>query len=104
VGTYLTRIGVVETPECWWCKEALQSVEHLFTECRRWRKQRRKLVRELEKIGISWQSQGERKWVAGLLGNEKAVAPKMIKDHRRGRERRSQRKGIRMGAEKRSSR
>ena len=23
VGTYLTRIGVIETPECWWCKEVL---------------------------------------------------------------------------------
>ena len=75
VGTYLTRIGVIETPECWWCKEVLQSVEHLFTKCRRWRKQRRKLVRELEKKGIPWQIQGERKWVASLLGNEKAVAP-----------------------------
>ncbi len=31
VGTYLARIGVLETPECWWCKETVQSVEHLYT-------------------------------------------------------------------------
>ena len=75
VGTYLARIGVIETPECWWCKEVVQSVEHLYKKCRRGRKERRKLVRELDKEGVLWQAQGERKWLAGLLGNEKAVAP-----------------------------
>ena len=75
VGTYLARIGVIETPECWWCKETVQSVEHLYTRYRKWRKERRKLVRELEKEGVVWQAQGERRWLASLLGNEKAVAP-----------------------------
>ena len=40
----------------------------------KWRKQRRKLVRELEK-GVKWQPQIERRCLAGLLGDEKAVAP-----------------------------
>ena len=43
--------------------------------CRKWRKERRKLVRELKKEGVLWRAQGERKWLADLLGNEKAVAP-----------------------------
>ena len=38
-------------------------------------KERRKLVRELEKEGVLWQAQAERRWLAGLLANEKAVAP-----------------------------
>ncbi len=75
VGTYLARIGIIETPECWWSKETVQSVEHVYTRCRKWRKERRKLVRELEKEGIIWQPQVERRWLAGLLANEKAVAP-----------------------------
>ena len=75
IGTFLTRIGVIESPECWWCGETEQSVEHLYTKCRRWRKERRKLVRELEKEGIRWQAQAERRWVADLVANEKAVAP-----------------------------
>ena len=50
-------------------------MEHLYAKCRKWRKERRKLVRELEKEGITWQPQAERKWLAGLLANEKAVAP-----------------------------
>ena len=70
VGTYLARIGVIETPEYCWCKETVQSVEHLYTRCRKWRKERRKLVRELEKEGVVWQAQGERRWLASLLGNE----------------------------------
>ena len=37
--------------------------------------ERRKLVRELEKEGVRWQPQVERRWLAGLLANEKAVAP-----------------------------
>ena len=75
VGTYLARIGVIEAPDCWRCKEGVQSVEHLYAKCRKWRKERRKLVRELEKEGVIWQPQVERRWLAGLLVNEKAVAP-----------------------------
>ena len=77
IGIFLTRIGVIESPECWWCGcgETEQSVEYLYTKCRRWRKERRKLVRELEKEGIRWQAQAERRWVADLVANEKAVAP-----------------------------
>ena len=75
VGTYLARIGKIETPQCWWCKEPAQTVEHLYTRCRKWRRERRKLVRELEKEGVTWQTQVERRWLAGLLANEKAVTP-----------------------------
>ncbi len=72
---FLARIGVIETPECWWCGAAEQTVEHLYARCRKWRKQRRKLVRELGKEKIQWQTQVERRWLASLLGDEKAVAP-----------------------------
>ncbi len=75
VETFLVRIGVIETPECWWCGATEQTVEHLYAQCRKWRKQRRKLVRELEKEGVKWQPQVERRWSAKLLGEEKAVAP-----------------------------
>ena len=43
--------------------------------CRKWKRERRKLVRELEKEGVTWQAQVERRWLAGLLANEKAVTP-----------------------------
>ncbi len=45
IGIYLARIRKIETPECWWCREPVQSVEHLYTRCRRWRRERRKVVR-----------------------------------------------------------
>ena len=28
VGTHLVRIGAIETPQCWWCREPVQTVEH----------------------------------------------------------------------------
>ena len=75
VGTFLARIKVIETPECWWCGEAEQSVEHLYAKCRRWRKERRKMVRELYTEGVRWQAQAERKWLAELLAHERATKP-----------------------------
>lgn len=75
VGTYLARIGAIETPQCWWCNGAEQTVEHLYTKCRRWRKERRKLMRTLCKEGISCQGWTERKRLAELLANEKAIGP-----------------------------
>ena len=68
------RIGVIETPKCWWCGASEQTVQHLYAWCRKWRKKRRELIRELEKEKIDWQPQVERKWLANLLGNVKAVA------------------------------
>ena len=52
--------------------EAEQSVEHLY---RRWRKERRKMVRELYTEGVRWQVQAERKWLADFLANERATKP-----------------------------
>ena len=67
VGSFLMRIGVIETPGCWWCEAAEQIVQHLYARYQKWSKQRRKLIRKLEKEKISWQLQVERKWLANLL-------------------------------------
>ena len=69
----MARIGKLESPQCWWCWEPVQTVEHLFTKCRRWRKERRKLLRSLYKEGIRWQGWTEKKGLAELFANEKAV-------------------------------
>ena len=75
IGTFLARIGVIETPECWWCGEAEQSVEHLYTKCRRWRRQRRKLIRSLSEKNISWQGWTEKKGLAKLVADRRALEP-----------------------------
>lgn len=79
VGVFLERIRVVETAECWWCRQAEQSVIHLYAKCRKWRKERRVLKRELQQLGITWQRRTEKRWLANLLANllanEQAVAP-----------------------------
>ena len=75
VGTFLARIGMIETPECSWCGAQQQMVIHLYTICRKWRKERRKLSKELSRLGISWQPWPERRWLGRLLANERAIGP-----------------------------
>ena len=53
-------IRVINTPECWWCGVHEQMVIHLYAECRRWRRERRKLNRELGQLRIGWQPRSER--------------------------------------------
>ena len=77
-GTFLERIGVVESAECWWCGDKEQSVMHFYTKCRKWRTQRRILIKELGKIGARWQRRPERKWLAELQANERAVGPLLV--------------------------
>lgn len=71
----MVRIGVIETLKCWWCGATKQTVKHLYARCQKWRKQKKKLVYKLEKKSVKWQLQLERKWLANLLENEKAVTP-----------------------------
>ena len=78
IGTFLKRIGAVESAECWWCGNREQSDLHLYTSCRKWRKERRVLKKRLAKIGIQWQSRPETKWLAELLANEQAVGPLLV--------------------------
>lgn len=65
MGTFLARIDVVETPEWWWCRAVEQTGEDLYARCRKWRKQRRILVRELGKDGVQWRRWGWEKMVSG---------------------------------------
>ena len=69
IGVFLERIGVTETADCCWCKQAEQSVDHPYTKCRKWQRERGVLKRELKVLGIG----PERRWVANLLANEQEV-------------------------------
>ncbi len=78
IGTFLNRIGAVESAECWWCRNREQSALHLYTSCQKCRKERRVLSRSLGKVGIQWQRRPEKKWLAELLANERAVGPLLV--------------------------
>lgn len=47
----------------------------MYTRCRKWRRERRVLQRELQVLEIEWQHRPERRWVANLGANEQAVRP-----------------------------
>ena len=44
------KYGWVESDQCWWCGCGRQSREHLFKECRTWKKEIRELWKEVGKI------------------------------------------------------
>jgi hypothetical protein len=50
IGPYLKRIGKSEDDKCWWCKKgARQTREHLFKECRKWKREQADLWEGLGK-------------------------------------------------------
>jgi hypothetical protein len=54
-GAHLLRIGKVGDAQCWWCGGNSQTVAHLLLRCRKWRRQRDTMLRELraKKVLIS---------------------------------------------------
>ena len=66
----------------------------------------KKLVRELEREGVRWQLPVERGCLAGLLGDEEAVAPLLnfFENNRNRRNRGGEGEGVGMGTEKRPRR
>ncbi len=56
-------------------ERADQSVDHLYTTCRKWRREKKVLKKELRERGIGWQRRRESRWLANLLANEQAVRP-----------------------------
>ena len=90
IGTFLVKTGVRETSECWWCERREQSVEHLCTKCRRWRKQWRKLVRSLSVKSINWQGWTEKKGLASLVADKKSAGTTVgVFKNNRGRRQKS---------------
>lgn len=78
IGTFFEWIGAVEPAECWWCGDGEQSLLHLYINCRSRRSERRVLKRNLDKIGIRWQRRPEKKRLAELLANQRAIGPLLL--------------------------
>jgi hypothetical protein len=43
---HLLRINKVEEARCWWCDGSRQTVAHLMLECRKWRRERKTMLRK----------------------------------------------------------
>lgn len=54
-GEYLLRTKQAQDARCWWCNSSKQIVLHLLMECRRWRRERDVMLRDMhrKKIKIS---------------------------------------------------
>lgn len=52
IGTYLYQIHAREDTTCQGCGSPRETIHHLLFECRKWRRQRNKLYRDLEMDGV----------------------------------------------------
>lgn len=54
-GEYLLRTKQAQDARCWWCNSSRQTVVHLLMECRKWRRERDVMLRDMhqKKIKIS---------------------------------------------------
>lgn len=52
--TFLVRIKVIKTPECWQYGATKQTVQYLYAQYQNLRKQRKILMHKLEKKDIKW--------------------------------------------------
>lgn len=54
-GEYLLRTKQAQDARCWWCNSSKQTVVHLLMECRKWRRERDVMLRDMhrKKIKIS---------------------------------------------------
>lgn len=73
IGKFLTRIGVIKTPKYWWCGEAKQFIEYLYTKCWKQRKQKRKLIRSLSAKNFGQQGWTKKKGLAKLIADERIL-------------------------------
>ena len=48
-GVYLEHIKKKESKECWWCRYLMQTVDHLFKWCKKWKRQQDTLWEKLRK-------------------------------------------------------
>jgi hypothetical protein len=59
-GVHLLRTKRAQDARCWWCNSSIQGVAHLMLHCRRWRRERETMLKELQsaKIKISARRDG----------------------------------------------
>jgi ribonuclease HI len=59
-GVHLLKIKRAQDTQCWWCDNSRQDVAHLMLHCRRWRRERDTMLKELQaaKIRISARKDG----------------------------------------------
>lgn len=74
-GYFLHKIKAVDTAACEWCSAEVQTTEHLWTQCREWSSQRRRLREALNKQGIRWYGTPNATKVASIVAKDRAVGP-----------------------------
>merc|ERR1711939_142812 len=51
-GEYLLKTKQAQDARCWWCNGSRQTVLHLLMECRKWRRERDVMLRDMHQKRI----------------------------------------------------
>jgi len=73
--SYLYQIKRSDTQKCWWCNAAMQDINHLLFDCRKWRPQRRGFYKDLRRLGIPSPRKSEERPKNRLFNTPRAVKP-----------------------------
>lgn len=71
----MAKVARMETSQCWWCKEPIQSVESFVHQMPQMEKGAKKTSQGTRNREDRWQAQAEKRWLAGFLANKRAVVP-----------------------------
>jgi hypothetical protein len=72
-GAHLLRVGKVQDAQCWWCGGTSQTVAHLLLQCRKWRRQRDSMLRQLRAKKVFISERRDRTDVETLFGYDATV-------------------------------
>jgi len=80
-GEYLLRTKQAQDARCWWCNSSRQTVAHLLMECRKWRKERGAMLKDMHEKKIKISARRDTSDLQLLFGESAAEAVLRFLDH-----------------------
>lgn len=80
-GVYLLRTKQAQDARCWWCNSSRQTIAHLLMECRRWKRERDVMLRDIHQKKIRISAQRDTSDLQLLFDESAAEAVLQFLDH-----------------------
>lgn len=80
-GVYLLRTKQAQDARCWWCNSSRQTIAHLLMECRRWKRERDVMLRDMHQKKIRISAQRDTSDLQLLFDESAAEAVLQFLDH-----------------------
>lgn len=80
-GEHLLKTKQAEDARCWWCNSSRQTVAHLLMECRKWRRERDVMLRDMHQKKIKISARRDTSDLRLLFGESAAEAVLRFLEH-----------------------